>query len=500
MWEHLLQATKDQDKHATDAWKDDLNNLLIVVSALSSRRTIDSIFLETGLFSSVVTAFTVQSDTLFPPAPGGSTGQSAIRVVEVSPYLSGPPTNSTVSPLLLPNVGDTPASMTVAPNVNTLWVTSLTLSLLVALYALAVQQWLRHAYLSPDLETKTALRVRQLHQESFRAWQVPGIISLLPVILQIAVVLFLGGLLELLKSSNSSATAPFMIVAGCGLSLFFIASLVPLLNVLCAYKSPLIPTALLVVQWMTYPVAILVSIPYVVITWISGALPLRLCSRFPNAYHTYLNCVYWPRQQLVAYIRSFGTHIRVDPRSFWSNKELRVVASDTDLECRAFLSSLIAMPESTFSRLKELALDYAPSTRMRSTLLVVIRPLGLHRAEDVLKYHPRLSGDSRLRRSAQYCIPPRHVELLLDSLAVDWTCDDPLQEHDVPRILYLLHYATLNSSSADLRERVSRILLQIRTVQSLRPFDLASARHAVPTVLLFERASAAKRLAKEGYS
>ena len=274
----------------------------------------------------------------------------------------------------------------------------------------------------------------------------------------------------LLDSLSSAVAAPFMVVAGFGTLLLIVGSLIPLLNIHCAYKSPLIPTAFIVMQWTTYPAALLASLPFGLLICLCEAIPLRLFTRSPSAYYKYLHCVYWPGQQLFAYLRSFGTHMRVEPRSFWTNQELQVVARDTDLECRAFLSSLITMREGRFAALKEQLQDYAPATRMRSALLVVIHALGFHRAQDVLQYYPRLACSTRLRHRAKHCIPTRHAELLLDTLSSEWPSGDPLEEHDVARILYLVHHATTGCAS-ELNDRMDRLLRRIRAAQISRPFD-----------------------------
>ena len=149
-----------------------------------------------------------------------------------------------------------------AVNVNILWVISLTLSLLAALFAIAVQQWLRHhLQLPPHLSVRTALKLRELRYESLRTWQVPWIISLLPMLLQIAVVLFLVGLLLLLSSLDHAVTTPFIVIVGIGILFFIIATIIPLFNVFCAYKSPLVPAIRVVGQWASYPLALLAVIP-----------------------------------------------------------------------------------------------------------------------------------------------------------------------------------------------------------------------------------------------
>ncbi|KAF8916386.1 hypothetical protein CPB85DRAFT_1193159, partial [Mucidula mucida] len=80
--------------------------------------------------------------------------------------------------------------------VNGLWYVSLTLSLATALVAALTKQWI-HQYMNyAQLGTPRArARLRHFRYLQLQAWHVPAIIGLLPVMMHIALGLFLSGLI-----------------------------------------------------------------------------------------------------------------------------------------------------------------------------------------------------------------------------------------------------------------------------------------------------------------
>ena len=154
------------------------------------------------------------------------------------------------------------------------------------------------------------------------------------------------------------------------------------------------------------------------------------------------------------------------------------------------------MRQSIFKKVKERVNEFLPEIRMRSALLAVIRALGFHRAQDVLQYYPRLSANSSLHHRAEYCVSTQQGELMLDALPREWSASgDPMFDHDVARILFLVYRATLGGAS-QLRDRLVTTLLDIRKQQT--NFDLTSVRRSVPTLLIFETLKDAQVLSEDG--
>lgn len=122
---------------------------------------------------------------------------------------------------------------------NTLWITSLILSLVAALYAIIVKQWLREYIQWTDImPIQRSLNVRQRRHEAFGGWRVPEIIAMLPILLQLALVLFLCGLIDLLWVLQRSIA---YLAVGTIVPAIFLAIVAVLLSVLirdCPFRSP----------------------------------------------------------------------------------------------------------------------------------------------------------------------------------------------------------------------------------------------------------------------
>lgn len=191
------------DKDMCDVWKDEIQNLLIFA----------------GLFSAVVTAFTIESYQLL---KGNSVTAHSERI-------------------------------------NILWFVSLSLSLATVSIGIVCMQWLREFQRDANLPPKDSVALRQMRYEGLLKWRVPGILSVLPLLLQGGLVLFLAGLLDLLWHLNHKvAIAVTTVVAGPMLFLA-VTTVLPALQVIitqdrhlriaqCPYKSPQ--------SWAFYRVAI----------------------------------------------------------------------------------------------------------------------------------------------------------------------------------------------------------------------------------------------------
>ncbi|KAF5378741.1 hypothetical protein D9615_007003 [Tricholomella constricta] len=210
-----------------DAWREEVDKLLIFA----------------GLFSAAVTAFTIESYQWLTEDPNDLTLHA---LAQISQQLrSAGLGNVTISNL-------SPEPFTPSPSVvrvNVFWFLSLTLSLATVLIGILCMQWLREYQRETTLSYKGGVALRQMRHEGFVAWGVPEILSLLPLLLQTALILFFAGLLDLLLSLNT-VVATFIITA-VGLVLLFlvITTIAPTLQYIitpisnlriaqCPFKSP----------------------------------------------------------------------------------------------------------------------------------------------------------------------------------------------------------------------------------------------------------------------
>ena len=84
--------------------------------------------------------------------------------------------------------------------INLLWFLSLFMSLAAALFAMVAKQWLREylTWTSLSADPSEVVVLRQLRAQAWETWQVPFIIGAIPAFLELAVILFLCGMVVLL--------------------------------------------------------------------------------------------------------------------------------------------------------------------------------------------------------------------------------------------------------------------------------------------------------------
>ncbi|KAH8105166.1 hypothetical protein BXZ70DRAFT_508320 [Cristinia sonorae] len=181
-------------------------------SALVSRlnSSMDSILVFAGLFSAVVTAFIIESYKMLNPDSGDITvfylTQLTREVMKLSTTTDIPPP---------PTAIETPHAVAV----NVLWVLSLIASLACALGATLIQTWtsryLRVVSRSPDAVSRA--RARAWYFDGLKKSQMEAFAAGVPMILHLALWLFLAGLVVFLFPVNRKvANAALGAAAACG--------------------------------------------------------------------------------------------------------------------------------------------------------------------------------------------------------------------------------------------------------------------------------------------
>ncbi|PPR04409.1 hypothetical protein CVT26_004234 [Gymnopilus dilepis] len=224
-WEKCHDIVQKFDEDMYKAWKGEVDNLLIFA----------------GLFSALVTAFATQSYQWLQPS---SDDQALQLLAQISMQLSqGLPGNTLSIPI-------SPFTVTASSvRINIFWFLSLTLSMATVLIGILCMQWLREYGRDAARSHKDALAIRQMRYEGLIRWKVPSILSFLPLLLQLAFVLFFAGLLDLLWNLNR-LVAIFVTIAVDLVFLVLVGTTVlpalqshltkdPYLHVgQCPYKSP----------------------------------------------------------------------------------------------------------------------------------------------------------------------------------------------------------------------------------------------------------------------
>ncbi|KAJ7598433.1 hypothetical protein C8J56DRAFT_771121, partial [Mycena floridula] len=153
-WDNVIVAVNKYNDYMAKDWNDDIDTVLIFA----------------GLFSAVITAFVIESYQRLSEDPSDKT----VRILsQLSEHLGVTKTSS----------GDQ-ATFKVdsrSIRINCFWF----LSLLLALSA-ASAEYCRDAAMS----SKQSFALRQHRYQSWNTWKVPGIIATLPLLLELALVLF----------------------------------------------------------------------------------------------------------------------------------------------------------------------------------------------------------------------------------------------------------------------------------------------------------------------
>ncbi len=140
----------------------------------------------------------------------------------------------------------------VQKRINVYWFLSLLLALSSASTGMLCKQWLQEYIRDAGRSSKDALCVRQMRLEGLSAWKVEAIISTIPLLLQVALVLFFIGVLELLWPLEKTVAIPFTVIGAFVISFLLFTTLAPStqycyvilrrslapLPPQCPYKSP----------------------------------------------------------------------------------------------------------------------------------------------------------------------------------------------------------------------------------------------------------------------
>ncbi|PSR72999.1 hypothetical protein PHLCEN_2v11103 [Hermanssonia centrifuga] len=192
-----------------------------------------------GLFSAVLTAFIVPAFGLLQQ---DNTQVSADILARISAKLD----SLQITPSFINSTAShapSASSFTVSASarwINILWFLSLLFSLSSALFGIFAKQWIRE-YLQWNQTTASPwenILVRQLRSEAWVKWKVPAGIAAIPALLEIAVVLFVIGLVIFLWTLDRVVALVISVAAGILLIVVFVVTTLPAFFQHCPYKSP----------------------------------------------------------------------------------------------------------------------------------------------------------------------------------------------------------------------------------------------------------------------
>ncbi|KZO93125.1 hypothetical protein CALVIDRAFT_470256, partial [Calocera viscosa TUFC12733] len=176
VWRVYNTYAEKYDKEMLETYKDSTDNLLIFAA----------------LFSAAVTAFLVLSLPVLQADPSQAT-LDALTIISAQLSAHSAGNGATVGPYQAAGDDFSPASSVIF--INGLWIMSLFLSLSTSVLAMLVKQWMRVYGTGLPSTDRERANERQSRYDGLVGWQVAGIANALPVLIHLAVALFLIGLI-----------------------------------------------------------------------------------------------------------------------------------------------------------------------------------------------------------------------------------------------------------------------------------------------------------------
>ncbi|TFK88765.1 hypothetical protein K466DRAFT_546553 [Polyporus arcularius HHB13444] len=178
IWPLYLEHALTEDKETVQAWNTDLDSILIFAA----------------LFSAVLTTLVIESYKNLQPDPQVEMMRAVLLQLQKNDNASES-VQAPVPPFRLTSS---------AVRVNVYWFSSLILSLATALLAILAKQWVN--YLLAGLSPVPAMqgRHRQYRMDGLHKWNLPALLSFLPLLLHIALLLFFAGLVDFVWEINGS--------------------------------------------------------------------------------------------------------------------------------------------------------------------------------------------------------------------------------------------------------------------------------------------------------
>ncbi|KAF7798541.1 hypothetical protein EIP86_009762 [Pleurotus ostreatoroseus] len=238
--DYIIQGVRDIKAEGSTGWMEVGDALKNVDDDRIYKEDIDTILVFTGLFSAVLTAFVVESYQSLSPDPN-------TQVIRLLSQIAVQTKGCSLSPLHVdatlsePDIAQPfqPSSSDVL--VNRLWFTSLVLSLITASFGILIKQWLRE-YKSVDprhSNLRSRLRVRQFRYPGMLKWRIFEISAFLPLLIQLALGLFLLGLCLFTWSININVGRTNIVFVAAWIFFLVATALAPAISSECPYKLAL---------------------------------------------------------------------------------------------------------------------------------------------------------------------------------------------------------------------------------------------------------------------
>jgi hypothetical protein len=197
---------------------------------------------QAGLFSAVLTAFVVDSKQHLQPSPADETvyylrqhstilSQISVQLSSIAPQIEIPSAPPPPFPVSNPSASDI--------RINVFWFMALTFSLLAALLAILVQQWVRkymHVFKRYSDPLKSS-RLRQYLYEGCERWHMPKVADVVPGFLHVSLFLFFLGLGESLLNIDRKVALSTIVPIGVSGLIYIFTIFAPIIYPQSPYQN-----------------------------------------------------------------------------------------------------------------------------------------------------------------------------------------------------------------------------------------------------------------------
>ncbi|KAK7677460.1 hypothetical protein QCA50_019573 [Cerrena zonata] len=221
-WGRISDLIRQYDRARVEDVKEDIDTLLVFA----------------GLFSAVITAFIIESYKTLQQQPEDTTNQILLQLSAqlASLTVSGNLVNSTIPAFTTPSF----VPMRFSVLINTLWLLSLVFALVTASLGILVKQWLHELMSCDTQDPHQQVELRFFREGGVQRWQVFEIAAALPLLLQLALLLFFIGLSAFFHDLNPVVTWVVTGVMILWLFFYLFTTFAPAFSSQCPYKTPML--------------------------------------------------------------------------------------------------------------------------------------------------------------------------------------------------------------------------------------------------------------------
>ncbi|KAF8869092.1 hypothetical protein CPB85DRAFT_863149 [Mucidula mucida] len=250
VWKSYMDESTKFDVDMVENWRDGLDMLLVFVSLspsfTTSRFEKFDTAVQAALFSGVVTTFVVQTYQSLNVDYAQVTASLMLRLIDIQVSIS--------QGQAVPNSDRDPPKAFMPKSsdlwINGLWLTSLVLSLATTLIAGLTKQWINEYMVLPSGNPRDRARIRHFRFVGLEQWHVPLIIGLLPILMHVALGVFLAGLVIFACSLSTAMASALGCMTGTGALAYLVSNILPLFYTNCPYKTPLASYTFMIVSWL----------------------------------------------------------------------------------------------------------------------------------------------------------------------------------------------------------------------------------------------------------